>query len=840
MKQQNRILSKTQKQKKKEGSIMATELTDRKALLESRASIIKSLVSAIQIYHNLSFTDVIGTHGLKGHIVPMGNANYLRYLAYANEARTWKNHFLTENEALKEGLSIKPDAKPLILERWTVDKDKKYHCFELPVYNISDLDGPTSVLNSYRGRNLPEPFQPSGDGIARLFENAGVLPKGAPRDAETFTQAVRAYAEKVLPGREMEQKHFLHLFQQMSQNRLNQPIYTEDDAKLFQEEPNLLFSTFSTASKAMRHTQEELRFIEKQLEREKEEHVARLVEEEKTQPLASLRVTYHWSEAPDSFTDKDGKPFPSQKDIELTGEDAYRFLVQANRADKRKFHAHEGYDKTVFSFAFGDTELGSDRYDLGDPCFNNQKSIAKAMESHMAGPYQYYLNNNDALLRHFNVLKEFNGEELRNNPDYASPEAYRAKLQKNVEELHVFWQAFAKKEQAFLQEHPEYEKINQEDAELYIAICPISEYEVAKASGMVMETVPKDELHDFVACEPSAWKVHQAVMVIAKDYTQEEELRELKNLSGYVKSASIPEGFIAFKTAISPASGIWDNHRDAEKYPVGLSYVIPKEQVEKLQCLEDISLTWSSYKPAKEQSPKYPPQTSTSLHALRNFEIAVKQDDQIYEEALSERVYVPGTFSQNNLTVSVKGEPIYQISYRNGRGELAKAAPNYLSPELPERYKEAVEIYQRYEKDSNRVLGKDRTYASSPDADRPFPTVEESYKNFEEHYFKKPEKTPRLTIEWREDALKYYVNHPLVDPAIDTPEKAVLATISEMAKDGYTEARIKSVLENDGTTRHREEAIALLKSPEGKKAIRQARKERDEAETIHKTADKAH
>ena len=56
----------------------------------------------------------------------------------------------------------------------------------------------------------------------------------------------------------------------------------------------------------------------------------------------------------------------------------------------------------------------------------------------------------------------------------------------------------------------------------------------------------------------------------------------------------------------------------------------------------------------------------------------------------------------------------------------------------------------------------------------------------------------------------------------------------------FTEARIKSVLENDGTTRHREEAVALLKSSEGKKAIRQARKERDETETIHKTANKAH
>ena len=57
-----------------------------------------------------------------------------------------------------------------------------------------------------------------------------------------------------------------------------------------------------------------------------------------------------------------------------------------------------------------------------------------------------------------------------------------------------------------------------------------------------------------------------------------------------------------------------------------------------------------------------------------------------------------------------------------------------------------------------------------------------------------------------------------------------------MAKDGYTEARIKSVLENAGTTHHREEAVAILKSPEGKKAIRQARKARDTAETIQKTA----
>lgn len=85
-----------------------------------------------------------------------------------------------------------------------------------------------------------------------------------------------------------------------------------------------------------------------------------------------------------------------------------------------------------------------------------------------------------------------------------------------------------------------------------------------------------------------------------------------------------------------------------------------------------------------------------------------------------------------------------------------------------------------------------------------------------------------------------WTTYPLADPAIDTPKKAILATISEMAKDGYTEARIKSVLTNLDNKYREEAAVSLLKSTEGKQAIRQARKERDEAETIHKTADKAH
>lgn len=103
------------------------------------------------------------------------------------------------------------------------------------------------------------------------------------------------------------------------------------------------------------------------------------------------------------------------------------------------------------------------------------------------------------------------------------------------------------------------------------------------------------------------------------------------------------------------------------------------------------------------------------------------------------------------------------------------------------------------------------------------PSVEESQQNFpqlREYQYKirgdKPEKTPRITDAWRTAATAYYTTYPLADPAIDTPKKAVLATISEMAKDGYTEARIKSVLTNLDNKCREEAAVSILNSTVGK------------------------
>lgn len=68
---------------------------------------------------------------------------------------------LTEDELQKEGLAIKEGSEPLILERWAVGADKKYHCFELPLYDISSLEGPAEALDAYSRQELPQPYQPS-------------------------------------------------------------------------------------------------------------------------------------------------------------------------------------------------------------------------------------------------------------------------------------------------------------------------------------------------------------------------------------------------------------------------------------------------------------------------------------------------------------------------------------------------------------------------------------------------------------------------------------------------------------------------------------------------------
>ena len=94
---------------------------DRNALHESRKAVAQGIADNLTRYGDLGNPiSGDGTHGTASHIVRMGNANYLRYLAYAaKQGGIGSQHFLSERDMKREGLSVSPGIEPLVIERWT-------------------------------------------------------------------------------------------------------------------------------------------------------------------------------------------------------------------------------------------------------------------------------------------------------------------------------------------------------------------------------------------------------------------------------------------------------------------------------------------------------------------------------------------------------------------------------------------------------------------------------------------------------------------------------------------------------------------------------------------------
>ena len=161
---------------------------DRNALHESRKAVAQKIAENLLLYGDLEAPNSgYGSHGTQDHIVAMGSANYLRYLAYIQSEPNGSQHFLTETEAAKEGLTIKRGTEPLILERWTVDAAKEYHAFDLPLYPVHHMEGEHKTLTAYMRRDLLRQHQPSRAALAKFFESAGVLQLKCGQESSHFS-----------------------------------------------------------------------------------------------------------------------------------------------------------------------------------------------------------------------------------------------------------------------------------------------------------------------------------------------------------------------------------------------------------------------------------------------------------------------------------------------------------------------------------------------------------------------------------------------------------------------------------------------------------------------------
>lgn len=235
------------------------------------------------------------------------------------------------------------------------------------------------------------------------------------------------------------------------------------------------------------------------------------------------------------------------------------------------------------------------------------------------------------------------------------------------------------------------------------------------------------------------------------------------------------------------------------------------------------------YSPLRDEEEAPFPHTVHGMEAISGLLSCVTRDDEEYKRVISERVYLPGYMEKCDLKLRLGDETILSLSYQNGRGDLARLCPDRLPENLPERYKEAWRIRHRYLPQEDTFRYGLPTFASQVRSK--FPSVDESRKNFPRVYsrcerIELPKTTDR---NWQSAAASYYTMYALTEPSVDCLKDAVLCSIREMAKDGYSDAKIKSVLTIDDIHNvfscHADEAVAVLKSREGKKLLHEVRRD---------------
>lgn len=352
--------------------------------------------------------------------------------------------------------------------------------------------------------------------------------------------------------------------------------------------------------------------------------------------------------------------------------------------------------------------------------------------------------------------------------------------------------------------------------EPFLAACRASDLEAARKSGAVRDIIPSETLHDFAMFPPG---MEDTMATLGKICSP-----EWFHGTSPVIHSDIPEDYVVFTTVYPPDFTPYFRQR-----PESMVYILPDEDIRKLEAANDpsLKLCYSQYSPLRDEAAPPFPRTVHGMEAISGLLSCVTRDDEEYKRVISERVYLPGYMEKCDLKLRLGDETILSLAYQNGRGDLARLCPDRLPERLPERYKEAWRIRHRYLPQEDTFHYGQPTFASQ--VRNKFPSVEESRKNFPSVYSRcERAEIPKTTSEdWQSAAASYYTMYALTEPSVDCFKDAILCSTREMAKDGYSDAKIKSVLTIDNVHNafscHADEAAAILKSREGKKLLHEVR-----------------
>ncbi len=441
-------------------------------IFSQRDELNKTMVATLSMYGNLEPPGVVErpyNESAKSKY-QFTATNYLRLLAAQKERSLTDPRWVSDSYVKTHNYTLKDGASPVGIEYWKGIDGKGYQGELKNFWNAADIVEYNDIPLENRKGNEQDDFEYAIDLLngsgAKLSSNANAKQIFEAAKAHAVKEGSNEFSSALAAQLILKSSH-------ISYDYTKNPLFNEEQLEKLEKNPKILFNSMKQAQKVLDkliYVQE--KHLAEMMNRAQMEHEAITRDFGTREPFRNLTVEFEWSEG--LLKDMDGKPY--ERNTTLTGEDAYKFLVQLNAADKEVFNQRPkggyGYDKTKLSISYGAYNHGEMRIDLGDLELCNKSTITEALTERLSS----YRNTimEDKYYRS-KIIDRHKDENL-------TEEQLIAECKEEAKVFAEEMEQFALEERRYLAVHPEIRAINDKKADAYLLACSAEEFDLIPQS----------------------------------------------------------------------------------------------------------------------------------------------------------------------------------------------------------------------------------------------------------------------------------------------------------------------------------------------------------------------
>ena len=444
-------------------------------IFTQRDELNKTMVATLSMYGNLEPPGTVErpyNEGAKSKY-QFTATNYLRLLAAQKERSLTDPRWVSDSYIKTHSYTLKDGAAPVGIEYWRGIEGKGYQGELKNFWNAADIVEYNDIPLEKQKGDTKEDFEYA----IGLLNDSGVKISSS-ADAKQIFEAAKSHAAKE-GSNEFSSALAAQLIlksSHISYDYTKNPLFNEEQLEKLEKNPKILFNSMKQAQKVLDkliYVQE--KHLAEQMKRTQMDHDARTRNFGTREPFKNLTVEFKWSEG--LLKDMNGKPY--ENNTTLKGEDAYKFLVQLNAADKEAFNLRPkggyGYDKTKLAISYGSYNHGEMRIDLGDLELRNKTTITEALNERLSNYRNSIMEDKHYRME---IIEHHKDENL-------TEEQLIAECKEDAKVFESEMEQFALEERRYLAVHPEIRAINEKKADAYLLACSADEFDLIPPSYVV-------------------------------------------------------------------------------------------------------------------------------------------------------------------------------------------------------------------------------------------------------------------------------------------------------------------------------------------------------------------